>query len=73
MSTICWGNLRFKSFERIVVEESYAIAGANYNYKISAKQLARFLKGLKELDSNWLEIAENETNEMPSDGSLNIP
>ena len=64
------GNLRFKSFERIAVEESTAIAGANYNYKISAKQLACFLKGLKELDFNWLEIAENnETNEMPSDGS----
>ena len=67
------GNLRFKSFERIAVEESTAIAGANYNYKISAKQLACFLKGLKELDFNWLEIAENETNAMPSDGSPNIP
>ena len=68
------GNLRFKSFERIAVEESTAIAGANYNYKISAKQLACFLKGLKELGFNWLEIADHETtNAMPSDGSLNIP
>ena len=53
------GNLRFNCFEKLEVEKSSSIGGAEYIYKISAKQLESFLTGLRELEFNWLQDATN--------------
>ena len=42
---------------KLEVDESTSIMGAEYIYKISAKQLESFLIGLKRLGFSWLQEA----------------
>ena len=51
------GKLRFNCFNKLVVDESTSIMGAEYIYKITAKQLESFLIGLRQLGFSWLQEA----------------